>query len=101
MRLFYSGIAVLTTDQIAAIQSLATVRNDRIVKARQRYTWVRRRFWLLIFLVLLFGGVRIVSAHANLIRSEPAANAILDKAPGQVRLWFSETPEPSFSQVQL
>src|SRR3990172_4607357 len=40
-------------------------------------------------------------AHATLVRSAAAANAILGSAPGEVRLWFSEAPEPRFSAVQL
>lgn len=67
----------------------------------QRDSPVRRTISFLLIILLLAVSVSIASAHANLVRSEPAANAILDKAPAQVRLWFSETPEPRFSQVQL
>ena len=40
-------------------------------------------------------------AHANLVRSLPEANSVLDTAPSELRLWFSEAPEPRFSEVQL
>jgi copper transport protein len=46
-------------------------------------------------------GSTAVSAHANLVRSEPEANAVLDSPPTQVRLWFSEVPEAGFSKLQL
>lgn len=36
------------------------------------------------------GLVPVASAHALLVRSEPAADAILKAPPPQVRMWFSE-----------
>ncbi len=65
---------------------------------RHRWRW---RLLIGLFTVVLLSGVIRVSAHANLVRSEPAANAVLDAAPTQLRLWFSEAPEPRFSEVQL
>jgi copper transport protein len=41
------------------------------------------------------------AAHANLVRSEPAAGSVLEQAPSQVQLWFSETPELKLSDVRL
>ncbi len=41
------------------------------------------------------------AAHANLVRSDPAASAVLATAPAQVQLWFSEEPDPHFSDVQV
>lgn len=43
----------------------------------------------------------ILFAHARLVRSAPAANAVLDAAPTALRLWFSERPEPRFTAIQL
>ena len=40
-------------------------------------------------------------AHANLVRSLPPAGAVLDAAPAQVQLWFSEPPELRFSELQV
>ncbi len=60
-----------------------------------------RRSVSLVLLVLLMVTGSAVSGHANLARSEPEANAILDEAPHQVRLWFTETPEPRFSVIEL
>src|SRR5579871_5001403 len=64
---------------------------------------LRRRaaFGLITAITVLLGYVGTASAHANLVRSDPPANAVLDVPPAQIRLWFSETPEPGFSQVQL
>ncbi len=42
-----------------------------------------------------------VAAHANLVRSEPAAGSVLDQAPSQVQLWFSEAVELKLSDVRL
>jgi copper transport protein len=59
-----------------------------------------RRFILLalplaIFLTLLFPAV--ASAHAILLRSDPAKDSILSIPPKQVRMWFSEALNPAFS----
>jgi copper transport protein len=40
-------------------------------------------------------------AHANLVRSQPAAGALLQTAPKELVLEFSEELDPSFSRVQL
>ncbi len=44
---------------------------------------------------------RRASAHAYLIRSDPAANSILDSAPSSVSLWFSEDVTLEFSGARL
>jgi copper transport protein len=51
--------------------------------------------------LLLIGTPRGVAAHANYERSDPPANAILERAPGVVRVWFSEEPEPRFSELRV
>lgn len=40
-------------------------------------------------------------AHAYLVRSEPSAGQVLPYAPGMVRLWFTEAPEPRFTTIQV
>src|SRR5260221_11158302 len=64
----------------------------------------RRGFYGLVVLFLALScaiGVLRVSAHANLVRSQPAANPVFDGPPSEVKLWFSEVPEPTFSSIQL
>ncbi len=61
----------------------------------------RRR---LLIAVLLAMGLALVlpgtsEAHAILLRSDPAQNAVLSVPPDQVRLWFSEALNPAFSTV--
>jgi copper transport protein len=61
---------------------------------------IGRRF--LIFAVPLALGLAllfpsIASAHAILLRSDPAKDAVLSIAPKQVRMWFSEALNPAFS----
>src|SRR5262245_35909936 len=41
------------------------------------------------------------AAHATLVRSEPAAGALLDTSPPSLSLEFSEELDPAFSQAQL
>ena len=40
-------------------------------------------------------------AHANLLRSQPAANSTLDAPPDRVVIWFTETLEPAYSHIQV
>jgi hypothetical protein len=40
-------------------------------------------------------------AHAKLARSEPASASTLRAAPSEVKLWFTENLEPSFSAAHL
>ena len=39
-------------------------------------------------------------AHAILLQSDPANSAILKSPPSQVRMWFSEDLNPTFSTAQ-
>ncbi len=50
---------------------------------------------LAICLTLLFPA--IASAHAILLRSDPAKDSVLSIAPKQVRMWYSEALNPTFS----
>jgi len=43
----------------------------------------------------------LVEAHAKLARSEPAAASTLRTAPGEVRLWFTENLEATFSGAHM
>lgn len=40
-------------------------------------------------------------SHAVLVKSVPAARAMLSRPPGRVQLWFSERLEPAFSSVTV
>jgi copper resistance protein C len=52
-------------------------------------------------LVAIALSAAMVEAHAKLSRSEPAAASRLRNAPGEVRLWFTETLEATFSDAHL
>lgn len=62
-----------------------------------------RQFSWAVALVCLLGLLMVqrVRAHAYLVRSEPAANVVLDSAPTTMRLWFSETISLAFSGARL
>src|SRR2546430_14729209 len=75
----------------------------RLMKSSMPISTAPRR-WLVaalfaLFLALVFPGVS--SAHAVLLRSDPAQDAILRVAPKQVRMWFSENLGPSFSSAEV
>ena len=40
-------------------------------------------------------------AHAYLVRSTPAARAVVGRAPERVQLWFNERLEPAYSRVSV
>ncbi len=42
-----------------------------------------------------------VHAHANLARSAPAPNSTLGSTPSRVVIWFTESVEPDFSEIQV
>lgn len=64
-----------------------------------------RLSWSGLAAFLLFLGLSCfalpVSAHANLTRSEPAADSNPSSAPTDVRLWFSEQPEIRYSEITV
>ena len=43
----------------------------------------------------------LVESHAVLVKSFPAARAMLSRPPGRVQLWFSERLEPAFSSASV
>ena len=56
---------------------------------------------LLAALLLVAGSARGAAAHANFERSDPPANSILETAPAQIKVWFTEEPETQFSELQV
>lgn len=58
---------------------------------------------LLALLGLLAVSIRAApaGAHANLVRSTPTAGAVLPASPAQAQLWFSEQPDPHFSDIKV
>lgn len=61
-----------------------------------------KRLALACGVLILLGILPAVAlAHAQLVRSEPIAGAVLDSAPDRVRLFFSEPIEPGFSLIQV
>jgi len=68
---------------------------------RQWRKWRATRIKAALFLALLLWSspllAGVASAHALLVRSDPAANAVLTAPPTEVRLWFSEPVTPGLS----
>lgn len=62
----------------------------------------RRIFWLILFVALYCGWVVTPAlAHALLVRSNPAANAVLTQPPVQVEIYFSEPLESQLSSIRV
>lgn len=53
-------------------------------------------FWLIVLL-----GATHVEGHAFLQRAEPAVGSRVQKSPLEVRVWFTEKIEPTFSTIQV
>jgi copper transport protein len=67
-------------------------------------TMPRRQKHLLVILVILLYSAWAATpalAHAILLRSNPASNAVLTQVPAQIELFFSETVEPSLSTISV
>ena len=57
------------------------------------------RCWLVVAAV--FFSSALLSAHLKLMRSAPAADAVLESSPDVLQLWFSEEPLLPLSGVTL
>jgi methionine-rich copper-binding protein CopC len=60
----------------------------------------RRACPLLAAFALLLTPI-VADAHAKLARSDPPASSTLRGTPPEVRLWFTENLEPTFSGARL
>ncbi|TMC47337.1 MAG: hypothetical protein E6J23_00020 [Chloroflexi bacterium] len=60
---------------------------------------------LAVIVACVLGGAVLLSgaaeAHANYVRSNPASDARLVKAPAEIRIEFSEPPDPKGSDIQV
>src|SRR5258706_13667337 len=56
-----------------------------------------------MIIVVVYSALTVtaVSAHALLLRSNPQANAVLEKPPVQAELFFSESLEPQLSSIKV
>jgi copper resistance protein C len=59
-----------------------------------------KRFILSLWLVVL-ADVSHLEAHAFLERAEPAVGSRIQTSPPEVRVWFTEKVEPTFSTIQV
>jgi methionine-rich copper-binding protein CopC len=57
------------------------------------------RCWLIVAAVCV--STALLSAHLKLARSAPAADAVLESAPGVLQLWFNEEPLLPLSSITL
>src|SRR5579884_1712581 len=65
---------------------------------RSCLNWVKEQRLVLLAvplaLTLALALPLVASAHAILLRSDPAKDSVLQQAPSQVRMWFSEDLNP-------
>lgn len=53
----------------------------------------------ILAVVVLTAGAGVASAHALLSSSDPADGVSLPKAPSEIRLTFTESPDPALSTI--
>lgn len=66
--------------------------------------WYRLRPWLVAALVVLVGFAArpgLTAAHAELVSSDPGANAVLTEAPDTLVLTFTEAVDPAAVSIAL
>ena len=73
---------------------------------RPRATSARHAFGVVASLLALVVGTGLLTAgpaaaHASLLATDPAAGAVLDAAPREVTLTFSEEVDPTLAAVTL
>ncbi len=71
---------------------------------RARHLARAGRFLVSAFTLALFAALLFpleASAHAILLRSDPTKDAVLTAPPAQVRMWFSENLNPTFSTAYV
>src|SRR6266850_1117015 len=56
--------------------------------------------FVVVVLSVIAGAVR-VEAHAFLVRAEPRVGSKVNKAPTEVRVWFSETVQAGVSSIHV
>jgi copper transport protein len=100
-----SYASVVLPRTYASIEKSMGVKEDQIelkVSKIQAHP-VRRRLLiaalLAVCLALVLPGVSL--AHAILLRSNPAQDAVLSTAPDQVQMWFSEALNPAGSTAAV
>lgn len=74
---------------------------DRVGFVFVRMQLTRAKYAWLLLVILLTVSISTVSAHAKLVKADPAPNAVLAQAPSRVQLWFDEPIEIGFSEVQV
>lgn len=64
---------------------------------------LRKTLSLAVLLGVLAGLLSVgqVSAHANLVRSDPSPNSAVPAAPGRIQTWYSEEMEPAYSDLVI
>lgn len=59
------------------------------------------RWWIFVFIILLFSSVQPAEAHGYIVRAIPENRAVLERPPTRLQYWFSEALEPDFSSINL
>ena len=84
------------------IRELKARLSSYVRRALQVLSVVHARAMAIVAVLLVSArGAALAEAHAKLARSEPAAASTLRSGPAEVRLWFTESLEATFSSAHL
>jgi methionine-rich copper-binding protein CopC len=70
--------------------------------SRQAYGFLAARLagWLILLgLLMMYPG--FLAAHTALVRTMPAAEAVVSQPPREIRFWFNEPVERHFSRIEV
>jgi methionine-rich copper-binding protein CopC len=73
---------------------------DSVIMRNSLATWLNMLMCGLALLVLSLYS-NIASAHASLVKAEPARRAVLSASPKQIRLWFNEEIEADYASLSV
>src|SRR5262245_18912158 len=54
-----------------------------------------------LVLLALMAAMALVQAHAQVQKTEPAANSTISSVPTSVQMWFNEAPDLKVTKVEL
>lgn len=52
-------------------------------------------------LALIVASAAVVAAHMAVDKTMPEADAVLSESPEQIRIWFTQSPDPAISRLTL
>jgi methionine-rich copper-binding protein CopC len=62
---------------------------------------VRCSIYASLFVAIVVASAVTVFAHMKVSKMEPAADSTLTASPARIQLWFTQSPDPKVSKLEL